>query len=213
MAEKDDCAERYFQALALPGSSPSTAHAAALDRAHELRKFEIENYWKRSTYFWGFQLVAFGALALTAKNGHFYPAIVVLVAVLGALTSYAGILTARGSKFWQQNWEAHVDFLEVAVEGKLHMTALVEKNLSFSVSRVNERLLEVFFSGWLIVFIASASSIIWPSLLTLHSAHAKAIQIIGPLTALIGGLLRLTLKQKSNLRGRAYSRKTLMKLE
>ena len=199
----------YLQQLHLPTTKPAPARAAALQRAHELRKFEIENYWKRSTYFWGFQLVAFGALALVAKDGKFHPPIVLIVSVLGALTALTGILTARGSKFWQANWEAHVDFLESAVEGNLHTTALVEKKLEFSVSRVNERLLEVLFAGWVLAFLAATAVLICPRLLTLSPAQAGVLQISISAFAMIAGAVRLVRGQKSQLRGRAYYRATL----
>jgi len=204
---------RYFQLLQFPDANPSPAHKAALERAHELRKFEIENYWKRSSYFWGFQLVAFGALALVAKDGKFHPPIVLIVSVLGALTALTGILTARGSKFWQVNWESHVDFLEAAVEGNLHTTALVESELEYSVSRVNERLLEVLFLGWLIAFGAAAAVLVCPQLLSLSPEEARwwQIGILG--CAMIAGILRLTVGQKSKLRGRAYYRSNLEPLK
>jgi hypothetical protein len=200
---------RYLDLLSFPSEEATSAHKAALTRAHDLRKFEIENYWKRSSYFWGFQLVAFGALALVAKDGKFHPPIVLLVSVLGALTALTGILTARGSKFWQANWEAHVDFLEKVVEGNLHTTALVETKLQYSVSRVNERLLEVLFVGWLIAFVAAAAVLVWPKLLSLTPSEARACQIALPGLFLIWGWLRLTYGQKSKLRGRAYYLSTL----
>lgn len=201
-----DVAKRYFDQLALPSEQASAPHRAALARAHELRKFEIENYWKRSAYFWGFQLVSFAALALSAKEGRFYPPIVLLVAVLGALAALTGVLTAKGSKFWQANWEAHVDFLESAVEGRLHTTALVEKTLSYSVSRVNERFLEVLLVGWAIVFLTAAAVLAVPSLLELNASTAAAAQITLPLIAFIAGAWRIVRGQKSELRGRAFKR-------
>lgn len=201
--------QRYFDRLALPTVGVAAAHKAALERAHELRKFEIENYWKRSSYFWGFQLVSFGALALTAKDGRFNPPIVLIVSVLGALAALTGVLTARGSKFWQANWEAHVDFLETAVEGNLHTTALVDEKISFSVSRVNERFLEVLVAGWAGAFIAAAATLIFPKLLKLGHLTASLIQIGAPLLAFVAGASWLIVGQKSRLRGRAYIRRTM----
>ncbi len=199
----------YFKQLDLPAKDATPYHKAALARAHELRKFEIENYWKRSAYFWGFQLVSFAALALSAKEGRFYPPIVLLVAVLGALAALTGVLTAKGSKFWQANWEAHVDFLEPYVEGNLHTTALVENRVSYSVSRVNERFLEVLLCGWVLVFAAAASVLIFPDLMKLPPRVAMALQIGLPLLAFGAGALRLTIGQKSSLRGRAFMRTTM----
>lgn len=195
---------RYFQLLDLPLPGASEAHKAALIRAHELRKFEIENYWKRSSYFWGFQLVSFGALALSAREGQFILPAVLVVSVLGALAALAGILTARGSKFWQQNWEAHVDFLEKAFEGNLHTTVLVRTEIQYSVSRVNERFMEVLFAAWILVFGICAALIAFPSLLTLPLCTTRIMQIGIPGAVLFLGALNLTWGQKSDLRERAY---------
>src|SRR4029077_3033597 len=100
--------EQYFRALGLnPGKKRDESKIAkALERAHELRKFEIENYWKRATYVWAYQAVAFAALGFLFKDGKI-PVLefVAVPAGLGAVTALAGWLTARGSKFWQQNWE------------------------------------------------------------------------------------------------------------
>lgn len=199
----------YYRRLALPGNRGGPAHKAALERAHDLRKFEIENYWKRSSYFWGFQLVAFGALALSAEEGRFNPSIVLIVAVLGALAALTALLSAKGSKFWQENWEAHVDYLEAELEGRLHTTALVDERISFSVSRVNERFLELLLVGWVIAFVAAALAAVFPNLMQLDQRSAAAIQILVAAAAFSGGALWLTCGQKSNLRGRAFMRKTM----
>jgi hypothetical protein len=199
---KVELRDRYFQLLDIQRGSVS--HKAALTRAHELRKFEIENYWKRSTYFWGFQLVAFAALALAAKDGRFQPPFVVIVSVLGFLTAFGGALTARGSKFWQANWEAHVDFLEDELEGLLHKTALVRKRLSFSVSRVNEGLLEALCFGWFAAFVAGAATVLWPCLMKLPTGTAKYLQVGIPLAVLILCAGWIGIGRRSQLRGRAY---------
>ena len=213
MSERDQLelavTQRYFDRLALPGGKGAAAHQAALDRAHELRKFEIENYWKRSSYFWGFQLVSFGALAISAKDGRFHPPVVLIVAVLGAIAALTALLSAKGSKFWQANWEAHVDFLEDALEGKLHTTALVDDQVSFSVSRVNERFLEILLMGWIVAFAAAALVIVFPGLTKLDDQTAGVVQIAVPTAALVCGALRLTIGQRSKLGGRAFLRSTM----
>lgn len=204
--EHTEDARSYFDLLDLPGGDPSKAQVAALTRAHDLRKFEIENYWKRSTYFWGFQLVSFGALALSAKDGKFETPLVLIISVLGTLAAWTGVLTARGSKFWQANWESHVDFLENAVEGNLHKIAIADRDIEFSVSRVNERFVELLFLGWIIAFVASACTLIWPQLLHLSQSTASLAQLGITGFALLAGLTRLTWGQRSKLRGRVYKK-------
>src|ERR1051325_8976323 len=157
----------YFRRLRLLTDAEG-AQKAALTRAHDLRQFEIENYWRRATYFWGFQFAAFGALALTAKGGVIHSGLGLFVSVLGALTAYAALLTAQGSKFWQENWEAHVDLLEDEIEGWLHKTVSVRSELAPSVSGVNERLLQLLVAGWLAIFAACAALVLKPGLARLN---------------------------------------------
>lgn len=131
----------------------------ALNRAHELRKFEIENYWKRATYFWSFQLVAFTAIGFligslkeaTPEENLIWLGII--PCLIGLVTARAGLLAAIGSKFWQENWEGHVYFLEDAIEGNLNKTIIVRSRISYSVSKINEILYEFLFMFWLLVSI------------------------------------------------------------
>lgn len=131
---------------------------AALIRAHEIRKFEIELYWKRATYFWVLQAAVFAAIGLTwhAKELEIPLVIPVAFAALGLVTSVAGVLSAKGSKFWQENWEHHIDMLEDEFEGRLHKTAYVGKDgLAWSVSGVNERLAYCFSFFWTAMLLAA----------------------------------------------------------
>jgi len=53
--------DQYFKTLGfVPTDRPQCRKA--LTRAYQLRTFEIEHYWKRATYFWGFQIAIFAAL-------------------------------------------------------------------------------------------------------------------------------------------------------
>jgi hypothetical protein len=113
---------------------------AALARAHLLRSFEIEHYWKRATYFWAFQVAIFAAFGLLWRQpaANDWSPITVALAGLGVLTAVANTLSARGSRFWQENWEHHIDMLEDTIEGRLYKTVWLDKGtVSFSVSRIN----------------------------------------------------------------------------
>ncbi|HLL70804.1 MAG TPA: hypothetical protein VK363_05190 [Pyrinomonadaceae bacterium] len=96
----------------------------ALEHALETRKFEIELYWKRATYFWTFIAAAFAAYGVIraskdiAQREH----LSVLVGVLGFVFSFAWQAVNRGSKYWQENWENHVAILEDNVIGPLYKT-------------------------------------------------------------------------------------------
>jgi hypothetical protein len=114
----------------------------ALALAHEIRQFEIELYWKRAAYFWAFQLIAFTALGLVLKDGEIKSFGLLLIAEsIGVITAYAGYLTACGSKFWQENWEAHVDMLEKEMGVLLTQVIMCRTPPQFSVSRINQFLL------------------------------------------------------------------------
>jgi len=217
----------YFKALDLPAPrtkerTPSAATAetsatsddhgrqarlAALNRSHEIRQFEIELYWKRATYFWLLQAAVFTALGLIWKDGgkgipHIIP---VALASLGLLTSAAGWLSAQGSKFWQENWERHIDMLEDEFEGKLHKTAWVGRmGVRWSVSNINDRLILFFVAFWLLVFtvvcFSVGSPLSWCLAASMNNADFTPPAIIGVAAATAGGLFWLY-KQKTNLRG------------
>lgn len=120
-------------------------------------------------------------------------------------------MTAKGSKFWQENWEGHVDFLEDKFEGRLHKIALVkvEEGKQPSVSNVNERLLWALLSGWLIIFIAAAVVLAFPRLMQLSAACAAIVQIGLSSVALICGLVWIWKSRRSKLLNRAYELDTL----
>ncbi|MBV9153552.1 MAG: hypothetical protein JO204_17445 [Alphaproteobacteria bacterium] len=131
---------------------------AALARAYQLRSFEIEHYWKRGTYFWGFQIAIFAAFGLIWKAesnlGGEWTALTIPLASLGILTALANSLSARGSRFWQENWEKHIDMLESAIEGRLYKTVWLDHGRrSYSVSRVNRFLSDYFVVFWIIAFL------------------------------------------------------------
>jgi hypothetical protein len=140
-----------------------TRAGRALASALDIRKFEIELYWKRATYFWAFIAAAFAGYALTFKTavGH-EPWLTVVFSSLGLVFSSAWYLVNRGSKFWQSNWERHVDLLEEMTLGPLYKVIAVSKESiegnpltssgQFSVSKVNQ-ILSVFVALiWLILF-------------------------------------------------------------
>ncbi len=131
-----------------------TVVAAALSRAHDIRQFEIELYWKRANYFWLLQAAVFAGfgLLLTAekKVGGMSQILTVGASYLGFLCAFGGWLSAKGSKFWQSNWEKHIDLLEDAFEGRIHKTVWIgQDGIGHSVSRLNSDLIAIFALFWL----------------------------------------------------------------
>lgn len=62
----------------------------ALKYAHDIRKFEIELYWKRATYFWTFIGAAFAGYFAIQKGGD--TSNIFVVSALGFVFSLVGIL-------------------------------------------------------------------------------------------------------------------------
>jgi hypothetical protein len=141
-----------------------TRAGRALAYALDIRKFEIELYWKRATYFWAFIASAFAGYALTYRTSTDHePWLSLLFSSLGLVFSFGWYLANRGSKFWQNNWERHVDLLEDITLGPLYKVVSIDSmsdNIlnspgQFSVSKINQ-ILSVFVTVvWAILFMRS----------------------------------------------------------
>lgn len=133
----------------------------ALKCALDIRKFEIDLYWRRATYFWTLIAAAFaGYFVLSAANNRSpeLPGLVFLVSCVGFLLSAGWYLVNRGSKFWQENWERHVDMLEDEIMGPLYKTTISKDGFAFwklwsgypySVSKVNQIISLFILVVWL----------------------------------------------------------------
>ncbi len=130
----------------------------ALKLALEIRKFEIKLYWKRATYFWAFLAVALAGYVAVLDAKDLCPKdrgdALLVVSCLGLIFSVAWYFVNRGSKFWQENWEKHVDLLEDAINGPLYKTVMNKAEMRFlspadpwpfSVSKINQ-LLSLFIT-------------------------------------------------------------------
>lgn len=141
--------------------------AVALRTAHDIRKFEIELYWKRANYFWLFIGATFAAFYVvysddtdTAKHKDF---LLHLISYVGFALSVAWYFVNRASKYWQLNWETHVDFLEGDQDGQLYKTVLSGHRgcndfwrnwngaYKFSVSKINTVISLYFCAFWFAV--------------------------------------------------------------
>lgn len=84
----------------------------ALVMAWENWRQEIQIYWQRALYFFGF-ISIIGAGYLQVKiyipNQHILS---LLFSLLITFLSFSWYLSNRGSKFWQENWELHIKELE-----------------------------------------------------------------------------------------------------
>lgn len=144
----------------------------ALNYAIDIRKFEIELYWKRATYFWTFIAAAFTAYSFVysrVDSGKEKEIFLLLFSCLGLLFSFSLFLVNKGSKYWQDNWERHVDLLEDKVIGPLYKIIVeppeIDKNgwlnwitnpAPYSVSKINQLLSLIISVFWLLLVLHSA---------------------------------------------------------
>ncbi len=148
----------------------------------QTRNFEIELYWKRTTYYWTINAAILAGYFLLLANPKGDAALnILVVSSLGVVFSLAWHLTNKGSKFWQVNWEKHLALLEDKVHGPLFKTTIRYKNYSsayrllvptepfpFSVSKINALLSAFVFGLWSLMWIKHiwySYSISWSPLL------------------------------------------------
>lgn len=116
--------------------------AKALEIAWNTRDFEIKRYWQRATYYWAFITSIFIAYVHVLNSSNLFVhhnLVLFLVILIGCVFSLAWVLTNISSKFWQNNWEYHINFLESEISGIVYGTLLYKKDRKFhpSISKIN----------------------------------------------------------------------------
>ena len=139
----------------------------ALEIALDTRKFEIELYWKRTGYFVLFIGAVFVGYYKTLQTDEFIIGkyqkewLLLLLSSLGFLLSLLWYMANRGSKFWQENWEAHIEELSteigVPIFGiiKIHRDTKLNfmGHYPFSVSRINQMVSFIITFVWVIMLL------------------------------------------------------------
>ena len=135
-------------------SETERMRSRALKESQDIRKFEIDLYWKRTGFFWAFITVVYTALfAVLCKyvdcpiKFSFFVPVISALSGMGFFFSVAWHMVNKGSKFWQKNWENHVSLLEKSEIGPLYDVFLnpkttgnrwnPTKEFDFSVTKVN----------------------------------------------------------------------------
>lgn len=135
-------------------SETERMRSRALKEAQDIRKFEIDLYWRRTGFFWAFITVVYTALfAVLCKyvdcpiKFSFFVPVISALSGMGFFFSVAWHMVNKGSKFWQENWEKHVSLLEKSEIGPLYDVFLnpkttgnrwnPTKEFDFSVTKVN----------------------------------------------------------------------------
>jgi uncharacterized protein YhhL (DUF1145 family) len=155
--------QQYKNSFGLGANADRAKIESALQHALDIRKFEISLYWQRGTYFWTLIAVTFAGyfavLAAEHMDDKAFNAYV--IGCVGLIFSLAWFLTNRGSKYWQENWENHVDMLEDYVTGPLYKTVLhrpktkslmaraIEGPAPYSVSQINQWVSFFTITVWL----------------------------------------------------------------
>ncbi|CAI0858524.1 Uncharacterised protein [Serratia quinivorans] len=128
----------------------------AYNKSHDIRKFEIELYWKRSTYFWTFisVLIAFcgvvsAAFLKDSKIGIELLSFLFCTSLLGYSITLHFLITCISGKQWQENWERHIDILEPYFSGNLYKLNLVKGDIRYSISLSNEIIVSAIIFVWL----------------------------------------------------------------
>ena len=162
---------------------------AALDRAHTIRQFEIELYWKRATYFWAIIAVAFaGFFACENADNDFGAS---FVSSVGMVLGTAWYVVNRGGNAWHHNWEQHVDLLEDEVTGPLYKTLLNRKKYRFwrltepypfSPSRANALISIFVVGGWFVLQIKGFNDVFANPKTSQVDAILSLLMTLGSLT-------------------------------
>lgn len=132
----------------------TTVIKSAHKLANECRDKEIDRSWERGKYFWAFILASYTAhfsilgkifdlvksdISNNLSQGmlnqipYVMKLMLLITSFFATFFCISWILINKGSKFWQKNWESHVDMLEDVVAGKLYKTYLnTEDKTEFS---------------------------------------------------------------------------------
>lgn len=129
----------------------------AYDKSWENRNYEIDKFWTRAAYFWGFIVLIFGGY-ITAVTSDNIKNITdmhldLYLLSLGLLFSLAWWLVIKGSKCWQENWENHIDFLENFVSGPIYKTVFYRQRRFYSVSKLNEIMAIAVLFVWIALYV------------------------------------------------------------
>lgn len=158
---------RYRTELGFPSESKDdkAKRKCAFETAHDLRKFEIELIWKRSTYFWGLQIATFAGVAALSSSLNqsphgslglgsvgFISILLLLLSVFGTCAAFAWFAVAYSSKVWMYNWEKHIDRLESEFSGDIYKTLYFRNDRRiFSLTGVNESIAIIACAIWVMV--------------------------------------------------------------
>ncbi len=128
--------------------------------ALQTRQLEIDLFWKRSLFFWGFISAAFIAIGALKEQE---PILSLLLSGFGLVCSVSWSLVNRGSKYWQEQWESKIEKEEKDVTGPLFKTREKEQDKGwwlggrqYSVSKVTIAVSDYVAVVWFCIFLRQA---------------------------------------------------------
>lgn len=166
----------------------------AFEKAHDIRKFEIELFWRRGTYFWAFIAASYTAylylLTNTIGNELLNAVLLCASSFMGFFFSYSWLLVNKGSKYWQKNWEHHIDCLEREITGDLHKTYLDTNangcnSYPFSLKPYDYSVSKITMLGSAVMTIAGIIIFVTQMAVSLCTFHECLISIIKNITVVI----------------------------
>ena len=149
--------KKAYEEIVFKATPPKDDIMRILDKAWHLRDFEIELYWKRTIYFSTFA----GALFVGYCSEIFkdVPSMKIIISFLGVVISWIWLLVNKGSKFWQENWENHINLLEEELGDEIYKVTLSRsfsifnplKSFAFSVSQLNQFVVLSIWGAWMLL--------------------------------------------------------------
>jgi hypothetical protein len=167
----------------------------------DTRKLEIESFWKRSLFFWGFIAASFAAYSLLKKSNSNFT---LIIANFGFLCSFFWTCVNRGSKYWQENWEQKVNSSEKSIIGdffKIQEQVLTHKSCwlrarKFSVSRLTIALSDYVTILWFLIILFEIIKIFYPNFV--NNDNTKCFLILFTIYTIIYSLIALFNSRTSN---------------
>ena len=175
---------------------------AALDRAHEIRQFEIRLYWERSLFFWGFVIALFTGLfflvsaeegAFIHTNKLFFNVSLFVLCCLGLLVSVAWLYIHKGSRTWQKNWEHHIDLLEDKIIGNLYKSVIGKGSEFFAPGQIHKTIIKAFIMVWLSLVTYTAYGLYCQLILYLKIENPYSVCVFYTLLLFVGLVIYLYL--------------------
>lgn len=132
----------------------------AYDKAHVMRSFEIDLFWKRAGYCFTIiaALIALcgGLISAYIKEGEEkFLFVILFISFVGVIFTILSEFMVSAGESWKKNWELHISMLEPLFSGHIYSTHLVSNRSRLSITRITSSFFLVMYACWLgiIIFI------------------------------------------------------------